>query len=175
MNRSLTGTVLWTCFAGLLGAALFFVKHEVKDLETKLASVKHEIIRNQEDIHVLNAEWSFLNDPVRLRDLAQRHLGMKQMGPTQVATLDTLNGSHQTALPQVQYAATKPVTSESARQVASALPAPKPAAPAKPTSALAQAAATPVTPTKHIQTAAQHPRIAGGTGLAMVSSSGEAR
>ena len=151
MNRSLTGTVLWTCLAGLLGATLFFVKHEVKDLETRLASVNHEIARNEEDIHVLNAEWSFLNDPVRLRDLAERHLGMRQMGPTQMTTLDTLNSVPSTVfaqarpqVPNVKQDHTAPVT------VAQATPAQQPRPVAR-------------------------PHIAGGTGLAMASSPGETR
>ncbi len=170
MNRSITGTILWTCFAGMLGAALFFVKHEVKDLETKLASVNHDIVRNQEDIHVLNAEWSFLNDPVRLRDLAQRHLGMKQMGPTQVATLDTLNSQPFAGTTQTQYAAaTSHTPTAAAKQpttasAPSALPAPKPVI------VMAQTA-----PATHPKPSDHHPRIAGGTGLAMVSTPGEAR
>jgi len=150
MNRSVTGTILWTCLAGLLGATLFFIKHEVKDLETRLASVNRNIERNQEDIHVLNAEWSFLNDPVRLRDLAERHLGMRQMGPTQMATLDTLNTAPTTALAQArpQTLAVKP--------------------------AAAVAVAQAVTPTQSPRPVAR-PHIAGGTGLAMASSPGEAR
>ena len=149
MNRSLKGTVLWSCLAGLMGATLFFIKHEVKDLETRLASVNHEIQRGQEDIHVLKAEWSFLNDPSRLRDLAERHLGMKQMGPTQIATLNTLGTSPATALVQ-----------------AAPVAAPKPA-PVTSVVAVAHAAPPPVVP---------HHRIVGGTGLAMATPmGGEAR
>jgi hypothetical protein len=69
---------------------LFVVKYEVKDLEHRLAGLNSEIHRNQETIHILRAEWSYLNDPVRLRTLSEKHLGMKPITPTQVATLDTL-------------------------------------------------------------------------------------
>ena len=151
MKRSLTRTILWSCFAGFLGAVLFLVKHEVKELETRLASVNHDIVRGQEDIHVLNAEWSFLNDPARLRDLAQRHLGMKQMGPTQLATLNTLNAQPSASSGQTQLAAARP-SAPTVSLSATALPAPA-----------------------HPQPTVQHPRIAGGTGLAMVSTPGEAR
>ena len=109
MNRSIRGTVLWAVAAGLVGAVLFFIKHEVMDLESRLSVVHHDIQRNQEDIHVLKAEWSFLNDPVRLRQLAEKHLGMKLMGPAQIATLDTLNHAPSTAL--VQATATSIVPS----------------------------------------------------------------
>lgn len=153
MNRSLTGTILWTCLAGLLGATLFFIKHEVKDLESRLASVNRDIGRNMEDIHVLNAEWSFLNDPVRLRDLAERHLGMKQMGPTQMANLNTLKPTSATALAQAS------APSLVATQTATPLAVVKATQPIMPQ-------AKPALPA--------HNHMGGGTGLAMVST-GETR
>lgn len=164
MNSSLRSTILWTLLAGLMGATLFFIKHEVKDQETRLASVNRDIIRNQEDIHVLKAEWSYLNDPVRLRQLAERYLGMKQMGPTQIATLDTLNSTWQapTALAQAHPKTPAPVA------VAAIVP-PKPAPKAAQT-VLASAA-----PQQHTTPAPRH-RVAGGTGLAMATPlAGEAR
>ena len=93
MIRGLAGTVMWTLLAGAVGIGLFFVKHEVKDLETRLAGLNLDITRNQEEMHVLKAEWSYLNDPARLRDLSERHLGMRPMGTHQIATLDTLPGA----------------------------------------------------------------------------------
>jgi hypothetical protein len=90
MARGLTGTVLWACMAGAVGVGLFFIKHEVKDQEHRLIGLNAEIQRNQEAIHVLKAEWSYLNDPSRLRELSEKHLGMHVLSPTQVATLDTL-------------------------------------------------------------------------------------
>ena len=78
--------------ASALGVGLFLVKHEVKSQESYLAQLNRDILRGQEAIHVLNAEWSYLNDPVRLRVLAEKHLGLTVVKPTQIATLDTLNG-----------------------------------------------------------------------------------
>ena len=93
MIRGLVGTVLWSLLAGAVGIGLFFVKHEVKDLESRLAGLNQDIARNQDEMHVLKAEWSYLNDPARLRDLSERHLGMRPMGTGQIATLDTLPGA----------------------------------------------------------------------------------
>ena len=175
MNSSLRSTILWTLLAGLMGATLFFIKHEVKDLETRLALVNRDIVRNQEDIHVLKAEWSYLNDPVRLRQLAERYLGMKQMGPTQIATLDTLNSTWQapTALAQAHPKTIAPAPAPVA--VAAVIP-PKAAAPKSvaPT-ALASAAPVPQHTTMPTPAAPRH-RVAGGTGLAMATPlAGEAR
>lgn len=88
--RGLAGTVVWSCVAAAIGVGLFFIKHEVKEQEARLAELNREIQRNQEAIHVLKAEWSYLNDPARLRQLSEKYLGMKPMAPAQVATLDTL-------------------------------------------------------------------------------------
>ena len=109
MIKGLAGTVLWTCVAGAVGIGLFFVKHEVKDLESRLGGLNRDIARNQEEMHVLKAEWSYLNDPARLRQLSERHLGMKPMAPNQIATLDTLPGNSDlpalAALPKAPAAA----------------------------------------------------------------------
>ena len=90
LRRSLLGTILWSMMAACIGIGLFVVKYEVKDLEARLNGLNAEIHRNQETIHVLRAEWSYLNDPIRLRALSEKHLGMRPMMPSQVATLDTL-------------------------------------------------------------------------------------
>ncbi|MDO8605330.1 MAG: energy transducer TonB [Phaeospirillum sp.] len=90
MIRGIFGTILWGCVAACIGVGLFFIKHEVKDQERHLTSLNTEIQRNQETIHVLRAEWSYLNDPARLRALSEKHLGMHPVMPTQVATLDSV-------------------------------------------------------------------------------------
>ncbi|RAU22905.1 energy transducer TonB [Paramagnetospirillum kuznetsovii] len=90
MKRGLLGTILWTLLAGCIGVGLFFIKHEVKDQERRLTSLTTEIQRNQETIHVLRAEWSYLNDPSRLRMLAEKHLGMHAVKPAEIASLDSV-------------------------------------------------------------------------------------
>jgi hypothetical protein len=129
MRRGLTGTILWTLLAVGIGVVLFVVKYEVKDLEARLAGLNAEIHRNQETIHILRAEWSYLNDPIRLRTLSEKHLGMKPVTPTQVATLDTLpkDGIPATG---VVYAAVSP--SRMSLPVQAKPTDPKPTAPAVP-------------------------------------------
>ena len=92
--------VLWTVLAASVGVGLFLLKHEVQTLEEELAQTNRAIRVTQEGIHVLKAEWSFLDDPVRLHRLAARHLGMAPLKPEQVtlaaalpAVLDGLSRS----------------------------------------------------------------------------------
>jgi cell division protein FtsL len=120
-------TMLWTCLAGAVGIGLFLVKHEVKAMEARLAGINQEIQRNREEIHVLNAEWSYLNDPARLRDLAQRHLGMKPIGPTQVAGFDFLPTLAPAPRAPAVAAAPRPQPAPAASTVPAAKPKPAPA------------------------------------------------
>lgn len=105
MMRGLSGTILWTSLAGAIGVGLFFVKHEVKDQELRLSRLNQDIQREQEAIHVLKAEWSYLNDPARLRALSEKHLGMHPVAPAQVATIDSLNAQ---GMPAFALAQPKP-------------------------------------------------------------------
>ncbi|CAA7618530.1 energy transducer TonB [Magnetospirillum sp. UT-4] len=115
MIKGLVGTVVFALLAGIAGIGLFFVKHEVKEQEARLAELNQEIRRSHEAIHVLKAEWSYLNDPARLRSLSERFLGMKVMVPAQVATLQSLNRDEApAAAPVAAIAVAKPAAAASA-------------------------------------------------------------
>ena len=79
-----TSTVLW---AGLIGAmifGLFQLKYAVQAREDELARLNRDLIASEEAIHVLHAEWSYLNRPGRLAVLAERHLGLRPMDAGQI-------------------------------------------------------------------------------------------
>ena len=83
-------TILWVIIAAIVGLGLYTLKNEVKALEEDLAQINHKIADSRESIHVIKAEWSFLNDPERLREQAERHLGLKPIKPAQLTTFDAL-------------------------------------------------------------------------------------
>ena len=72
MIRRSTGLSLAVALA--IGAGLFQLKHEVQLLEERLADLNRSILSDQEAVHVLEAEWTYLNRPWRLEALAKRHL-----------------------------------------------------------------------------------------------------
>lgn len=78
--------VLWSVLAAGVGVSLFLLKHEVRSLEDELSDIGRQIQAGDESIHVLKAEWSFLNDPARLRRLAEAHLDLRQLKPEQMTT-----------------------------------------------------------------------------------------
>lgn len=64
------------CLALVAGSALFWTSRAVQDSQDHLELLKNNITFEREAIRVLQAEWSYLNTPERLEDLANRHLGM---------------------------------------------------------------------------------------------------
>ncbi len=78
--------ILITLLTASLSLTLFVVKYQVQDLEGELVEYNRTITENRQAIHVLKAEWSLLNQPSRLRQLAERYLGMSVVEPAQVGT-----------------------------------------------------------------------------------------
>lgn len=79
--------LIWCVLALAAAVAAFTVKYQVRDLEARLAATQNAIADGREEIHVLKAEWSYLNRPDRLAALAERHLELSPMGPTQMVSL----------------------------------------------------------------------------------------
>ena len=72
MNR-LVLLLIVAVAAGIAGF-LFQVKYRVQDLEQELATLNQQIRVDREAMHVLRTEWSYLNQPERISELAARHL-----------------------------------------------------------------------------------------------------
>ena len=66
--------VIWLLLAGGAVAAMFHLTFEVEKLEARLNQVNRQIVREQAAIHVLQAEWSYLNRPQRLETLSKELL-----------------------------------------------------------------------------------------------------
>ncbi len=82
--------LVWTVILALLGIGLFQVKYNVQSKERELREVRRQIEANLTSIHVLEAEWSYLNDPLRLADLARRHTDLLPTTPNQIGDIASL-------------------------------------------------------------------------------------
>ena len=100
------GFILWAALAGVAGWAMFQVKYAVIDLEERLAAENRQILAHQEAIHVLKAEWTYLNEPARLARLVARHLDLVPAEGAQLATFATFDSI---ASPVPAAAKTSPV------------------------------------------------------------------
>ncbi|MDR1034969.1 MAG: hypothetical protein LBL32_03495 [Holosporales bacterium] len=75
----------------ILGGTVSRIKYEVLFLRKKAQSLQSEIEKCLDDTVIYSAEWSYLNDPKRLKQLCQKHLkGMKPMENTQVINHEDL-------------------------------------------------------------------------------------
>jgi cell division protein FtsL len=84
-------TIFTLLLASIMSVALFYLKYEVTDLEQHLNNLNKAIVTDQKSIHVLNAEWSHLNDISRIKDLAERYLKMNPTKPNQIKSAKDLS------------------------------------------------------------------------------------
>jgi len=78
--------------AALVGAAAYVykIKFESTRQAERVAKLRMEIRREHDVIAALRAEWSKLDNPLRIQALAQRHLKLKPIEARQFDSLDRL-------------------------------------------------------------------------------------
>lgn len=121
-------TLFWLVAAILVGCGLYQLKYEVQAKEERLARLNRQIQLEQEAIHVLNAEWAFLNRPDRLAELANRHLEMTPVAPAQFGKVTAIPERSLVPVVAEAEAAAEPVVTASVappKPAAKAAPAPK--------------------------------------------------
>jgi cell division protein FtsL len=113
-----------TCLAFLLacgsGLYLYQAKHRVKLLDDQIATVAKSTDQLREQTRMLSAEWTLLNDPERLRTLANQFLTLQTVSPNQFTSLSDLDGR----LPPPAPPGVPPVAAAAAPVVAEQTPVP---------------------------------------------------
>ncbi|MBL8643250.1 MAG: hypothetical protein JNK21_04900 [Rhodospirillaceae bacterium] len=82
--------IMWAALTVVVGVSLFLLKYQVQALEDQLQSTYAQIEKDKTAIRVLEAEWTYLNDPGRLRRLSEQYLGFVPPQGSQVITLSQL-------------------------------------------------------------------------------------
>jgi cell division protein FtsL len=85
-----SATLLGFLLGGVMAVCVFIVKYEVQDLEAEYTELNQSIAEERQSIHVLLAEWSHLNEPARLRDLARQHLNLGAITARQMGGLSNI-------------------------------------------------------------------------------------
>jgi cell division protein FtsL len=88
-------TALCLLLAVALAVVMLTVAHQVQGLEEELGSLRRKAMTEQQTTRVLQAEFSFLAEPERLRRLAGAHLGLVPVEPDQLASFATLDDALQ--------------------------------------------------------------------------------
>ncbi len=85
------GALLFFALAAVTGYGMYQLTYDVVALEEELVQRNRQILARQEAIHVLKAEWAYLNEPGRLQILAERHLDLRPLAATQVVAMSALS------------------------------------------------------------------------------------
>jgi hypothetical protein len=83
-------TLLWLILSAFLGTALFHTSQKVHDDREKLATIEASIGKEEESLRVLNAEWSYLNQPARLEKLAKTYLQLASLKGSQFVKVEDI-------------------------------------------------------------------------------------
>ncbi|MDR3285446.1 MAG: hypothetical protein LBS83_02045 [Holosporales bacterium] len=78
---------------GGLILALFQIKYTVLDLENEHKKLRIIIRKKQEELHVLNAEWAYLNNPERLFQLSKKYFQLRPIRGQQIVTYSDIQNS----------------------------------------------------------------------------------
>jgi hypothetical protein len=89
---------------------LYELKYEVQGLERRYDDLSRELLNEQDAVHILKAEWSYLTRPYRVQKLADRFLPLRPTQPTQIThlrklPLRQLSNNLVSGAPQLKYAA----------------------------------------------------------------------
>lgn len=122
-------TLITLCAAAGAGLYLYQVKHSVSELDRELRDINRRTEQARERTQVLRAEWALLNEPDRLRQVAQRYLPLDAMTPSQFVRLGEIErrlpNARQFAGPPSLFAPTEPPGDGSATAIAIATAEPR--------------------------------------------------
>ena len=83
-------SVLWIMFTLVIGSYYFVLTNNVQNLEKQLAEINRDIENDIRDIHILEADWSELNNPERLKNLAGKYISLDFIKPEQIINYSAL-------------------------------------------------------------------------------------
>lgn len=86
------------------GFILYSLEHQTRGLERQVAGLQRKIGNTREDMRLLDAEWSSLTRPERLKDLAAKYLNLTTLKADRIVKPDEL-AQRVPAEPQVKLEA----------------------------------------------------------------------
>ncbi|MGB5950848.1 MAG: hypothetical protein WBG82_16155 [Parvibaculum sp.] len=79
-----------------LAAGLYDIKYRAEAAQKRAQRLERDIASEQEGIRVLRAEWSYLNQPERLQQLAQRYTALEALKASQIGSFSDVPVPHKT-------------------------------------------------------------------------------
>lgn len=97
--------IIWMITLVAFGLGLYQVKYTVRDLRNDANALESELLKEQESLHVLKAEWAHLASPERLQVLANKYLILVPASGQQLATNATIKARLQPVDPEAEESA----------------------------------------------------------------------
>lgn len=69
-------TLIWLILSVISGSLLFSFSQKTEDQRHAIKLLDRRIAEERQNLNVLEAEWSYLNKPERLRSLSEKHLDL---------------------------------------------------------------------------------------------------
>lgn len=82
--------IMVICALILAASAVYKIKFDSTLQAERVAKLAGELRRERNAVATLRAEWSRLDTPARIQGLADRHLGLRPIQPTQFDNFDRL-------------------------------------------------------------------------------------
>ncbi|OFW82631.1 MAG: hypothetical protein A2018_07950 [Alphaproteobacteria bacterium GWF2_58_20] len=76
--------LVWFLAIALLAGTQYHVSYRVQSLGRELRQIKAETLSVEENIRILEAEWAYVNNPDRLRELAGKYLTLAPLKGHQI-------------------------------------------------------------------------------------------
>lgn len=74
----------------LCAVGLYLVKYWVQDIKGEVTQAAAELKKERDAVHLLGAEWAYLNRPERLKQLSERYLELQPVTSAQFVSFHAL-------------------------------------------------------------------------------------
>lgn len=85
-----TSTIVWLVFVAFGFVSLCMLKYKVQAVKQEVARVERQLMEEKKNLHVLEAEWSYLARPERLAQLSAKYLQLSTLDGKQLASYSSL-------------------------------------------------------------------------------------
>ena len=104
---SIRTTITLIVLTAIMGGGLYAIGIAIDGRKARLAQVKVEINRTQDQLDILEADWAYLSRPDRILYLGTSLLGLAPLTPQQIITSDELHQLWATTSPVVFHPPTQ--------------------------------------------------------------------
>src|SRR5258706_5044041 len=82
--------MVWMVVMVVCGFMLYKVKYQVQAVRNEVTETAREVETEKEALHVVAAEWAYLNRPQRLQTLAEKYLSSSDVTVDQISEIETI-------------------------------------------------------------------------------------